>query len=574
VFGRWLTAAVEEPQPLPGKEGVLGVFKWPWSEASDSAFVGFQLVPAPLSVSPSASHASNESIENIEEYSSFFEDYDEMSSDDDFDESTLWEIASLLQPNGTVNRDFTSPTSEIVAEYDVYGDANEEILEDAFIDEQTQPTALWSKGKNINEKSSKLGLATPDVQLWNSYLTVDNRFKHSKPRIEQKEPHFVSEELWKQTRDAKTSTRAAVDKKALWNSPNAPSVGSRTSKHQVGAKLADIAAAAKAAKPQEFLWIKPVAPYLWKIPTLWVPHPFSSTAELPGHELPLHAKPRRITRRNEGGLFILQSAQLWSPDQVQKATLATKTEQSWITLSPAKTSTDKQMGSPTPQNKGTTTEPSAKPGQKKPETANMASSQEEWVPLPEPKSSVPTKKAWWESATKFVKIPFKSVTPQIQKPVSIRPSIDTTRSVAQNEAEIYLLKAGLIKNLDKEPKAGVASEAGKVEPMSPKNNETALVELSEKVSITEEKRAMIWQPVRVSANAELSEKTLWTSTSVQMARQRPRSIFSQSVRQLPNRARYQGDDELTIESGALWMTEEKFDEKRRTGLWRLENVMY
>ncbi|KAK4164488.1 hypothetical protein QBC43DRAFT_344367 [Cladorrhinum sp. PSN259] len=101
---------IENPEPLPNNQGTLGIFQFPWGEKSDTASV--QPRPSVLMAMPGTMTSGGPAIKNeLSEYSSsFFDDYDDdediinevnseedVTSDDGFDETTLWEIASLLK---------------------------------------------------------------------------------------------------------------------------------------------------------------------------------------------------------------------------------------------------------------------------------------------------------------------------------------------------------------------------------------------------------------------------------------------------------------------------------------------
>ncbi|KAI0434148.1 hypothetical protein F5Y09DRAFT_279831 [Xylaria sp. FL1042] len=106
---------IENPEPLPNKRGTLGIFQFPWGEKSENATLHyypsqvFMAMPGTMATrNPVDNVAANTELTDLEadEYSSsFFDDYDEGDSfsdfsgggDDEFDETTLWEIASLLK---------------------------------------------------------------------------------------------------------------------------------------------------------------------------------------------------------------------------------------------------------------------------------------------------------------------------------------------------------------------------------------------------------------------------------------------------------------------------------------------
>ncbi|KAI1429792.1 hypothetical protein F5Y12DRAFT_337321 [Xylaria sp. FL1777] len=106
---------IENPEPLPNKRGTLGIFQFPWGEKSENATLqyypsqGFMPMPGTMTARNPVNNAVVDAeivdLEADEYSSSFFDDYDEGDSfsdfsgggDDEFDETTLWEIASLLQ---------------------------------------------------------------------------------------------------------------------------------------------------------------------------------------------------------------------------------------------------------------------------------------------------------------------------------------------------------------------------------------------------------------------------------------------------------------------------------------------
>ncbi|KAK1831097.1 hypothetical protein QBC39DRAFT_408782 [Podospora conica] len=102
---------VESPQPLPDKRGTLGIYQFPWGEMSDTALIQnnrstYMAMPGTMASGGPSAHLEQRSkqLESAEYSSSFFDDYDDDEnsedgdeSDDGFDETTLWEIASLLK---------------------------------------------------------------------------------------------------------------------------------------------------------------------------------------------------------------------------------------------------------------------------------------------------------------------------------------------------------------------------------------------------------------------------------------------------------------------------------------------
>jgi hypothetical protein len=130
---------LESPKPLPNKRDTLGIFQFPWGEKSDVPTVQFRpqtfmAIPGTMSSGassgiPAGSRAPVEPsrILSPQGYSnSFLDEYekeddfdslseygeDSSSGDDDFDESTLWEIASLLQSKNVPSRASLFPEQE------------------------------------------------------------------------------------------------------------------------------------------------------------------------------------------------------------------------------------------------------------------------------------------------------------------------------------------------------------------------------------------------------------------------------------------------------------------------------
>jgi hypothetical protein len=95
---------VESPVPLPNKRDTLGIFQFPWGETSDQPVYQPAFNPALLArpaINAKLDARSRQLEPETSEYSSsFFDDYDEEDvidpeSDDEFDETTLWERMSL-----------------------------------------------------------------------------------------------------------------------------------------------------------------------------------------------------------------------------------------------------------------------------------------------------------------------------------------------------------------------------------------------------------------------------------------------------------------------------------------------
>jgi hypothetical protein len=152
---------VESPSPLPNKRDTLGIFKFPWGEKSDQPVYQPPIPVNPAVMLPSTTFNSNSrQIESdLEEYSSsFFDDYDDeypdasdSNSDDAFDESTLWEIANLLDSKEVPSRESLLPQPRIIEDYDEEEDSEYE--EDTAARQVRQPTVKFMPIQPLAAKS-------------------------------------------------------------------------------------------------------------------------------------------------------------------------------------------------------------------------------------------------------------------------------------------------------------------------------------------------------------------------------------------------------------------------------------
>ncbi|KAM0286781.1 hypothetical protein ACHAQH_000801 [Verticillium albo-atrum] len=261
---------IESPKELPDKRGTLGIFQFPWGEKSDTATV--QMRPNMFMAMPGTMSSGGPAIQAVlearakqleaEEYSaSFFDDYDEdedmvSSSDDDydyeqeeeevedalpeddedgsdysqersddddedFDESTLWEIASLLKSDQVPSKNSLLPQPHRESEPSVEmfffeslafeGDPDEQTFDQdgsldnrhnsgstAFdVDEFPAPplaATLWTESSDEVGVSRVAGLPEVDEQTWGRYQPTMDALPRNRPKIE---PAIIqSTELW------------------------------------------------------------------------------------------------------------------------------------------------------------------------------------------------------------------------------------------------------------------------------------------------------------------------------------------------------------------------------------------
>lgn len=244
---------VEDPQPLPDKRGTLGIFQFPWGEKSDVASVQtrpslFMAMPGTMSTGGRninmALDARARQIESDEYSSSFFDDYDEdaedgsdsssdmgSDSDDGFDESTLWEIASLLKTDQIPSTNSMFPPQEDATSYvvDDYADeeeaariARETILvgieePDGLQEMPESPkrtqSALWQATRGTERAlSTKKGLPQPED--WHNY-DAPTETSRAKPRVPEQPAPIVSDSLW-----IPSQAEAVESKSPMWSLPS------------------------------------------------------------------------------------------------------------------------------------------------------------------------------------------------------------------------------------------------------------------------------------------------------------------------------------------------------------------
>lgn len=277
---------VEEPQPLPDKRGTLGIFQFPWGERSDVAWVQprpamFMAMPGTMTTrAPVTTDADRASQLELQEYSSsFFDDYDDEdqsesdyseyagseSDDEGFDESTLWEIASLLKTDAVPSRFSMFPTQLNAAGYMVADHLTEEpeaydnrVTRQTILDSVEEPeglqempsplppaespkkiqSTLWQATREPEDVLTRDGKRLPQPEGWQVYdqmtetvrvrssmkvpaqpmaIESDTLWMPTPPEMEgSKSP------MWAQPRTTESSTTISQDNLTLSSEPSAP----------------------------------------------------------------------------------------------------------------------------------------------------------------------------------------------------------------------------------------------------------------------------------------------------------------------------------------------------------------
>jgi len=224
---------IENPQPLPDKRDTLGIFQFPWGERSEHATMqyrpsqAFMAMPGTMTTGRSVVIPPPEirarQPEVTEYSSSFFDEYDEEeegdnfsdfsgSGDDDFDETTLWEIASLLKTDQVPSKNSLLPISSqsspsldtsILAEYvrDIPSDDEHdddgtaevpiafdiaEIPKEQYLPTTVAQSLLWAPKHTSESSSQSFGL--------HQHETFNSQLQASEP-LERKRSQPASNDI-------------------------------------------------------------------------------------------------------------------------------------------------------------------------------------------------------------------------------------------------------------------------------------------------------------------------------------------------------------------------------------------
>jgi hypothetical protein len=243
---------VESPVPLPNKRDTLGIFQFPWGETSDQPVYQPAFNPALLArpaINAKLDARSRHLEPETSEYSSsFFDDYDEEDvidpeSDDEFDETTLWEIANLLKSKDVPSKNSLLPPArgEIIGDYDENSDFEAEEGTKAPVfrlpilplgmstmssrQDSATPAALWtSSAKSVMSKPGT-GLPQPKIDVWKALVPSPDNNVRSKPRNSGTIPVLATRDLW----SVSEPELSADSTPAMWNTNEIPNNSSSRS---------------------------------------------------------------------------------------------------------------------------------------------------------------------------------------------------------------------------------------------------------------------------------------------------------------------------------------------------------
>ncbi|KAI1079975.1 hypothetical protein F5B20DRAFT_570700 [Whalleya microplaca] len=341
---------LESPKPLPDKRGTLGIFQFPWGEKSEHARVPtyqpsqmYMAMPGTMTSGRPSLNATLESrsrqLEADESTMSFFDEYEreddddnlafsDSEGDDDFDETTLWEIASLLKTENVPSSNSlifnpaqasAAASSSIFAEYADAEEEDEEPVEFEMVSEDSilfehphlptpksdlaQPL-LWSPKSKLTESRNNGGL--PQLDSWESYILDAGNAVRSPPRTEEIRA-VESTQLWAPNKKVNQVVRAA----ALWV-PNKPTHEDSTTTSQTN----------KATNPQAnaLLWARPDSSPASENKGLFDISCFRLDYRRTSKE-PAALSTRRTPRVTKESITQLMTNRLWAKEEPTKSSL-------------------------------------------------------------------------------------------------------------------------------------------------------------------------------------------------------------------------------------------------------------
>ena len=282
---------LENPEPIRDKHGTLGIYQFPWGELSDTATIptatqsqmSRDLGPGTANWAPTYLTLEAQVQQQIQEdqqtLKSFFNYYDsedgadtdqemgnlpesskdvELSDDgddDSFDESTLWEIANLLNfrslpsknsllpslgssqemPLNTSDMKRSSRSREIPS---VPAEESQPRIATAAGPSRRQPPspiratqyALWVNTERTAVSSRSVGLPQPETKDWSTYTSLQGQSGRTASR--KRAPDTVSsQELWSKPK-MHLSRSSIKESSALWAPQVLPNVSASSFGHK------------------------------------------------------------------------------------------------------------------------------------------------------------------------------------------------------------------------------------------------------------------------------------------------------------------------------------------------------
>ncbi|KAI1175913.1 hypothetical protein F4777DRAFT_294097 [Nemania sp. FL0916] len=278
---------IENPEPLPHKRDTLGIFQFPWGEKSEHATVQprqdqrFMAMPRTMATRvPASNTLTNATINQLEgtEYSSsFFDEYDDedgdnfsdfsSSGDDDFDETTVWEVVSPLQTERIPPQNGLSPTvwdaspSKDVSVLDEY-------MTDITYDNEHEddnvivmPISVGHIGAVDNQKSAE---ETAVPSLWAASRAPQNLKPLGLPQLVSLSWKKIASEPRYRTKSRSLPDSLEIDGETkLWSPVSVSEKAELTGESSISALWKDASESKKTCDPVKIAPTQHQAPKLW-----------------------------------------------------------------------------------------------------------------------------------------------------------------------------------------------------------------------------------------------------------------------------------------------------------------------
>lgn len=242
----------ESPKPLENKRGTLGIFQFPWGETSDIATLQPQRIAymaMPGTMASGVPLVQAPMLESQGYPTSFFDHYDDddrsaaaadsdgstggySDDDEDFDETTLWEIASLLKSDKIPSRDSLFPDYESARPPSRAGFSTEAPRVEDKVAEQDSATEkplpslppahpLWKKPVAVKVSRDDKWMPQPEKKVWRALLDANSQSLRAPLRKAEFTP-ITSNSLWKPVEKVTQQPKTRTIR--LWEKPTQTSV--------------------------------------------------------------------------------------------------------------------------------------------------------------------------------------------------------------------------------------------------------------------------------------------------------------------------------------------------------------
>lgn len=351
---------LENPEPMENKRGTLGIFQFPWGEKSDTASLPTLLqsqmvmgMPVNMVTGGPPIYPSLEMqmqvLRSQQQSSSFFDHYDDEDAildvsedsdndsfygdddDDSFDETTLWEIASLLRSDRVPSRDSLFPGSGSGSgRFETLTAQGDTLPNMASSAPQAQEVVEEQDGESADEdsprpllrrESSSPTLPPPDATLWVNNVHIPAGIaSHGLFQDDKLWATYIADEAGITRAPLRQSEVSKISSTSLWARPMSkiamsPPVGlwsTKTESQHKAEPVVHVKEVSRSATPEStLLWSAPESTI---VKNFGLPQPKSETW-IDYKSLGETTSRRRPRKRD---VLTIESQSLWSQSPIQE----------------------------------------------------------------------------------------------------------------------------------------------------------------------------------------------------------------------------------------------------------------